>query len=92
MFAMIQPPTGKEEEYYGGYAAQIMWRPMQDKQTGLVTIVPHVSDAMGVLQSMCQIAELVYEAEREYGTMPRTQDMKELQYVADSMEMWDRDS
>ena len=63
---------------------------MRDKETGLITIIPHISDTMGVMNTMCQIAMLVYDAEREYGTMPRTQDMKELQYIADSQDLWDR--
>ena len=45
---------------------------------------------MGTLNTICQIAEFVYGAQREFGTMPRTQDVNELQHMADHQDVWDR--
>ena len=78
------------EAFYGGYAAQFQWRLLQDKETGMITIVPHVADSMGTLNVMCEVAEFVYQVRREQGTAPRTQDMKDIQYYADQQEVWHR--
>ena len=92
MSVLSRTPTDDEEAYFGGYAAQFTWRTLADKETGIITILPHLADSMSTVNSMCEVAEFVYDIKREQGAVPRTRDMKELQHIADIQGVWGRTS
>ena len=86
----IRPPEGAEEAYYGGLAAQFTWKILMGGESGLIAIVPHTSDQEGVMHAFWQVTQVVCQGEKEEGKMPRTQDMRELQHMADHQGMWER--
>ena len=92
MNILNRTPRDDEVAYYSGYAARFEWRPLKDKESGIITILPHLADSMSTMNSLCEVAEFTYGVKREQGTVPRTRDMKELQHMADSQDVWGRTS